>query len=80
MASINGLQEVLGGVINSGAYISVALSVGSPKDDDFIKAVVCFKCTIINVSIWYHVTGDRNKRMLTECHCGSSRRAQPWSP
>lgn len=50
MAGINGLQEVLGGVINSGAYISVAFSVGSPKNDDFIKAVVCFKCTIIDVS------------------------------
>lgn len=51
MAGINGLQEILGGIINSGAYISVAFSVGGPEDDDFIEVVVCLKHTTIDVKI-----------------------------
>lgn len=51
VAGINGFQEILGGVINSGEDISVAFSIGGPKDDDFIKTVVCLKCTTIGVRI-----------------------------
>jgi len=75
MSVLNGLQEVVGGVVDTINQLSKALGVGSPLDNDLVESIVGLEVTVKKLAD-VEIEGEE---VHTECPCGSCQRAQ-WKP
>lgn len=58
MALLDGLDQVLSSIVDTGDDICITLSVGSPENDDFIQVVLRFEGSDRKVSIAPHASDD----------------------
>jgi len=73
VAALDGVEEVVGGVVDTGDDVRIALRVGGPEDDDLVEAVLRLELTAIESA--QDVEGHRNGQTYRM----SLRRCSTWS-